>query len=82
MPNVGGKKYPYTKAGRAAAAKAKTAKKAVPNNKQPKPDASKPKKAVPSNKQPKPDASKPKKAVPSNKQPMTPALKKLFKKKK
>ena len=52
MPSVGGKKYPYTKEGRAAAAKAKA----------------------------KPKAAK--KAVPSNKQPMTPALKKLLKKKK
>ena len=69
MPYVGGKKYPYTKEGRAAAAKAKAKPKTA-------------KKAVPSNKQARPDPSKPKKAVPSNKQRMTPALKKLLKKKK
>lgn len=32
MPTVGGKKFPYTKAGKAAAAKAKTAGKGKPNS--------------------------------------------------
>jgi len=33
MPNVGGKKYPYTKAGKKAAAKAKAKMKAKPKKK-------------------------------------------------